>query len=239
MLVTMLVDVAAPIGLYYGLTAFGVSDLIALMAGAVVPALATLIRFARTRRIDMLGVFVTSMLVLSLIVSATGGSVRLLLVRDGWLTGVAGLGFLMSLRARRPLAFGFSRRLLERRTAGNRNWDDLWEENARFRRIWQITTVIWGFGLLVDMGVRTLMAYTLPVHLVPALNGAQYGVFMVLMLVIVNVYHARAGLWEILSPPEDERSGRDEHSGRDERSGHDGVTGSDRGTGSDDKRTAR
>ncbi|MGQ5640003.1 MULTISPECIES: VC0807 family protein [unclassified Streptomyces] len=198
-LLTVVVDFGVPIGLYYGLTAAGVGDVIALTAGAVVPAAATLLRFARTRRVDVLGVFVTVMLVLSIIVSVVGGGPRLLLLRDGWLTGVAGAGFLVSLRGRRPLAFGFSRRLLERRASGGRDWDELWDEDRRFRRIWRVTTVMWGIGLLVDSGVRTLMAYTLPVHTVPALNGAQYGVFTLLMLVIVNIYHARAGLWLILS----------------------------------------
>ncbi|MGW2749042.1 VC0807 family protein [Streptomyces sp. NPDC001450] len=204
LLLTVLVDLGVPIGLYYGLTAAGVSDLIALTAGAVVPAAATLVRFVRTRRMDVLGVFVTTMLVLSIVVSVVGGSPRLLLVRDGWLTAVAGLGFLVSLRGRRPLAFGFSRRLLERRAVGGRDWDELWAEVPRFRRIWRVTTVIWGIGLLVDSGIRTLMAYTLPVHVVPALNGAQYGVFTLLMLVIVNIYHARAGLWPILMPEVDD-----------------------------------
>jgi len=200
LLLTVLVDFGVPIGLYYGLTAAGVDDVIALTAGAVVPAMATLVRFVRTRRLDVLGVFVTVMLVLSIVVSVIGGSPRLLLVRDGWLTGVAGLGFLVSLRGRRPMAFVFSRRLLERQSMGGRDWDELWDEVPRFRRIWQVTTVIWGIGLLVDSGIRTLMAYTLPVHLVPALNGVQYGVFTLLMLVIVNIYHARAGLWPILMP---------------------------------------
>ncbi|MBN0049020.1 hypothetical protein JS756_34050 [Streptomyces actuosus] len=200
LLLTVLLDFGAPIGLYYGLTAAGVGDVIALTAGAVVPAASTLVRFARTRQVDVLGVFVTVMLVLSIVVSVVSGSPRLLLVRDGWLTGAAGLGFLVSLRGRRPLAFGFSRRLLERRAAGGRDWDELWDEVPRFRRIWRVTTVMWGVGLIVDSGIRTLMAYTLPVHMVPALNGVQYGVFTLLMLVIVNVYHARAGLWPILAP---------------------------------------
>ncbi|MEV6319231.1 VC0807 family protein [Streptomyces sp. NPDC051776] len=209
LLLTVVVDLGVPIGLYYGLTAMGVSDVLALTAGAVVPAVATLVRFSRTRRLDVLGVFVTAMLVLSIIVSVVGGSPRMLLVRDGWLTGVAGLGFLVSLRGRRPLAFGFSRRLLERRTTDGRDWDELWEQVPRFRRIWRVTTVIWGIGLLVDSGIRTLMAYALPVHVVPALNGAQYGAFTLLMLVIVNIYHARAGLWLILMPDLDGRmSGR-------------------------------
>jgi hypothetical protein len=207
-LLTVLIDFGIPIGLYYGLTAAGVSDVIALTAGAVVPAVATLVRFARTRRLDVLGVFVTTMMVLSIVVTVVGGSARLLLVRDGWLTAVAGLGFLVSLRGRRPLAFGFSRKLLE----------ELWEEVPRFRRIWQVTTVIWGIGLLVDSGIRTLMAYTLPVHVVPALNGAQYGVFTLLMLVIVNIYHSRAGLWPILMPELNDATsgdGEDAGSGRD------------------------
>ncbi|WP_051834153.1 VC0807 family protein [Streptomyces sp. NRRL S-646] len=217
-LLTVLIDFGIPIGLYYGLTAAGVSDVIALTAGAVVPAVATLVRFARTRRLDVLGVFVTTMMVLSIVVTVVGGSARLLLVRDGWLTAVAGLGFLVSLRGRRPLAFGFSRKLLERRAAGGRDWDELWEEVPRFRRIWQVTTVIWGIGLLVDSGIRTLMAYTLPVHVVPALNGAQYGVFTLLMLVIVNIYHSRAGLWPILMPELNDATsgdGEDAGSGRD------------------------
>ncbi|MFF4591377.1 VC0807 family protein [Streptomyces sp. NPDC001388] len=219
LLLTVLVDLGVPIGLYYGLTAAGVSDVLALTAGAVVPGAATLVRFARTRRVDVLGVFVTTMLVLSIVVSLAGGSARLLLVRDGWLTAVAGLGFLVSLRGRRPLAFGFSRRLLERRASGGRDWDELWDEEPDFRRIWRVTTVIWGVGLLVDSGIRTLMAYTLPVHVVPALNGAQYGVFTLLMLVIVNVYHARAGLWPILSPQPGTPTagGQDTGSGRKDR----------------------
>ncbi|MGW1056217.1 VC0807 family protein [Streptomyces sp. NPDC002521] len=220
LLLTVLVDLGIPIGLYYGLTAAGVSDLIALTAGAVVPGVATLVGYARTRRIDALGVFMTTMLVLSIVVSVVGGSARLLLVRDGWLTAVAGVGFLVSLRGRRPLAFGFSRRLLERRTTDGRNWDELWEEVPGFRRIWRVTTVIWGIGLLVDSGIRTLMAYTLPVHLVPALNGAQYGVFTLLMLVIVNIYHARAGLWPILMPDLDDPMADDSYGSR-ARSGRD------------------
>ncbi|KPI22403.1 hypothetical protein OK074_7191 [Actinobacteria bacterium OK074] len=215
-LLTVLIDFGVPIGLYYGLTAAGVDDVLALTAGAVVPAVAVLWRFARTRRLDVLGVFVTTMLVLSIVVSVVGGSARLLLVRDGWLTGVAGFGFLVSLRGRRPLAFGFSRKLLERRAAGGRDWDELWDEVPQFRRIWRVTTVIWGIGLLVDSGIRTLMAYTLPVHVVPALNGAQYGVFTLLMLVIVNVYHARAGLWPILTPALNDPRGE---------GGYDGGTG--------------
>ncbi|MFG2197159.1 VC0807 family protein [Streptomyces sp. NPDC048639] len=221
LLLTLVVDLGIPIGLYYGLTAAGVSDVLALTAGAVVPAVATLVRFAKTRRLDVLGVFVTTMLVLSIIVSVTGGSARMLLVRDGWLTGVAGLGFLVSLRGRRPLAFGFSRRLLERRTTDSRTWDELWDQVPHFRRIWRVTTVIWGIGLLVDSGIRTLMAYALPVHVVPALNGAQYGVFTLVMLVIVNIYHARAGLWQILMPePNDRMPGRYD-AGPGSRSGRD------------------
>jgi hypothetical protein len=42
------------------------------------------------------------------------------------------------------------------------------------------------------------MAYTLPVDLVPALSTALYLATSAVLLVVVNVYYARAGLWPML-----------------------------------------
>ncbi|MFC7184390.1 hypothetical protein ACFQMG_33045, partial [Kitasatospora paranensis] len=41
----------------------------------------------------------------SVAAALVGASPRFLLAKDGWLTGVAGLWFLISIRARRPLLF--------------------------------------------------------------------------------------------------------------------------------------
>jgi len=199
MLVMLVTDLAGPIALFYGLRAAGASNVVALTVGTVPPLLSAVVTFIRQRRVDALGVFVAAIFVLSIVASLVTDSPRFLLLKDGWLTGAAGGAFLASLWGRRPLAFTFSRPLLERRfSSGNQTWDDLWDHVPRFRRIWQVSTVFWGVGLILDAGLRVVIAYALPVDLVPLWNGIQYGVFTLLLLVITNIYHARAGLWDIL-----------------------------------------
>jgi hypothetical protein len=61
-----------------------------------------------------------------------------------------------------------------------------------------MSTVLWAAGLLADAAVRVVMAYTLPVALVPGLSGALWPVTFVLLQVITNVYYLRAGLNRML-----------------------------------------
>jgi hypothetical protein len=79
-----------------------------------------------------------------------------------------------------------------------RSWDGLWELHPRFRRMWQVTTLIWGAAFLLDAAVRVVMAYALPVNDVPALAGALWLVTFLLLQIITNVYLSRSGLWPIL-----------------------------------------
>jgi hypothetical protein len=210
----MAFDVAAPVALYYGLRAAGAGVWLALAGGAVAPALSFLVSMITRRRADMLGVSVMALLLVSAGVSLVTGSPRVLLARDGWLTAAWGVWFFLSLRARRPVTFVFSRPLLEGRrvfdAAARRwvapaaeSWDALWEQVPRFRRIWRVTTVIWGGALLADAVLRLVMAWTLPVGVVPGLGGALWPVTFVVLQVITNVYFARSGFWLILrgQPP--------------------------------------
>jgi hypothetical protein len=149
------------------------------------------------------------LLLLSAGVSLLAGSPRVLLARDGLLTATWAIWFFLSLRARRPVTFAFSRPLLEGRRVfdpatrrwvppGSDSWDALWEKVPRFRRIWRVVTVIWGVALLADAVIRILMAWTLPVSVVPGLGGALWPVTFVILQVITNVYFARSGFWLIL-----------------------------------------
>ncbi|HVA91171.1 MAG TPA: VC0807 family protein [Chloroflexota bacterium] len=208
-LFTLGLNLAAPIALYYGLRAVGVGIYPALIVGAVPPALSTLVQIIRRDRLDGLGQYMMTMMLLSASVSLLTGSPRFLLAKDGWLTGVSGLWMLFSVRSRRPVTFLFARPLLEGRkvldaAARRRNgppgesWDSLWERAPRFRRIWRVSTVIWGVAMLVDAAIRVVMAYTLPVDLVPGLGGALWPVTFVVLQVITNLYFWRAGFWLLL-----------------------------------------
>lgn len=198
-LLELLLYVGAPIALYYGLRSGGVGDLVALGVGAAVPGVGAGVKIVRDRKVDKLAVVVMTTMLASMGVSFITGSTRFLLAKDGLITGAWGLMFLVSVRTRRPAAFLFTRPLLEGRsafTAGS--WDVLWEGAPRFRRIWRVSTLMWGLGLIGDAGVRVAMAYTLPVAVVPALGGAVYPATFVVLQVITNVYYHRSGLWTLL-----------------------------------------
>jgi len=115
----------------------------------------------------------------------------------------------LSLLASRPATFTVSRALLEGRRVFDpatrtwvrpvsQSWDDLWQRLPRFRRIWRICTVIWGTAILADAVIRVVMAYTLPIGLVPGLGGALWPVIFIVLQVATNVLFARSGFWRIL-----------------------------------------
>jgi hypothetical protein len=194
-------DLVAPIATYYALHAFGVHDYLALLLSAVIPGVNTLVQFARQRRIDSFGLFVMSMIVLSTAASLLTGSTRFLLAKDGWFTAVTGVWFFVSMFAGRPLSYVCARPLLEGRV-GPKDvlWETLWERLPRFRRAWRVINVIWGVATLADAVVRVVMAYTLPVDLVPALGGAQYLVLFLVLQVVTTVVNLRVGMYDARSP---------------------------------------
>lgn len=200
-------DIAAPIAVYYVLHGAGVSNLVALGAGAVFPALGALWQLAVRRRVDAIAVVVLATIAGSLLISLVAHSPRFLLARDGLITGIWGIWFLATLAARRPAAYLFARPLLEgRRVFAVTSWDELWAAEPRFRRIWRISTVMWAAGLLADAVIRVVMACTLPVDVVPGLGGALWPVTFIVLQLITNVYYQLAGLNRMLgarwlSPP--------------------------------------
>jgi hypothetical protein len=192
-------DIGAPIAVYYVLHGLGVGNLVALGAGAVLPALSAGYTLAVKRRADGVALFVLTTIVASILVSVIARDPRFLLARDGLITGLWGLWFLASVRARRPAAFTFARPLLEgRKSFTVRDWDALWQAEPAFRRIWRVSTVMWGTGLLADAVARVIMSYTLPVAVVPGLGGALWPVTFVVLQVVTNIYYHFAGLNRLL-----------------------------------------
>ena len=192
-------DVAAPIVVYYVLRGEGASYQLALLAGAVLLAVGSLVTLISQRRVDPVATLMVVSMLSALVGSLIAGSPRFLLARDGLMTGVWGVWFLVSARGRRPAALLFARPLMENmRLLAGRSWDVLWATEPQFRRIWRASTVMWGLGLLLDAAIRVAISYTLPVNEVPALGGALYPVTFVALQVITNVYYMRAGLYRIL-----------------------------------------
>ena len=191
--------IGLPTALFYALRAEGVSNLVALAAGAALPALGALLTLLVRRRVDGISVFMAATMGLAVLTSVLTGSPRFLLAKDGLLTGAWGIWFLVSARGQRPAALVFGRPLMEpMRLFAVRSWDLLWDTEPKFRRIWRVASVIWGMGLVIDATARVVISYTLPVDAVPAIGSLLYPVTFVVLQVAGNVYFHRAGLYRLL-----------------------------------------
>lgn len=192
----LLWDMAAPIAMFYVLTGAGLSSFAALLLSAVLPGLSTVYQVVKVRHLDSLAVFMVSVTVISAVASLFTGSPRFLLAKDGWITGLCGLWLLATTWANPPVVMMFARPLLEGRIGPNgESWSLMWQRLPRFRRLWRMASIVWGLATVLDGIARFIIAYTLPVKAVPALNGVQYIVLFVLLQIVTNIYYFRAGLY--------------------------------------------
>ncbi len=153
----MAVEFGLPVAVYYGLRAGNLDIFLALLIGAVVSAVIAAVPVIRHRRLDGMATYVRAIMVGGVGVSLLAGSTQFLLARGALLTGITGLWFIASLWARRPLAYLFSQPLLEGRFRWPRDWDELGDRSPRFRRMWRVSSLLWGIGTLVDAALRVVM----------------------------------------------------------------------------------
>jgi hypothetical protein len=184
------VNLGAPLAVFYGLRAAGIDQWSALTLSLVPPGLRAVWMLFTRRRIDALAAFTLSILVISVALSFTTGSPRLLLARDGWLTAAVGLWVLLTL-LRTPLYFqavrSFTTGALRERA------ESAWRTAPRFRRVMRVATAIWGLGLVLDAGLRVVLAYTLPIDDVPLVSALQYIVVFAALEGSSQLYVRRAG----------------------------------------------
>lgn len=168
-LVVLLLDVIAPLALFYGLRACGVNQWAALILSGLLPTAVLVHRLVRERRVETLSLVTLSILVCGTVVGLLTGDPRLLLARESYLTGLLGLWILGTLVTARPFLLQATLPLLPPATA--RSWNERWQSDALFRRVVRTMTLAWGGAFLVDAAARVVMAYTLPVDVVPVAGG--------------------------------------------------------------------
>jgi intracellular septation protein A len=182
MLPTLVFDVAMPILAFNALTSYGVSTLWALVAGGLFPAINNLRVWAKSRRLEPLGIIVMIFLVIGTAASLISGSVFFALIKESFLTATFGLICLGSLLAERPLMFYIIRQFV----AGNDPvrvewWNSLWQY-PDFRAAQRLVTAVWGIAYLVEALLRVGFALLLPPAQVVAISPVMaFGVMIVLI----------------------------------------------------------
>ncbi|WP_424187272.1 VC0807 family protein [Actinokineospora sp. G85] len=122
-------DIIAPLGLFYGLRAAGMSIWVALLAGSVPPAAHYVWQFARNRKVDGLGLFMISAIAVGTIASFITGDPRLLMAKDAWITLIAGAWICGTLFTARPFLYRLMQPFMPNKHRVR--LDELWRDSPR------------------------------------------------------------------------------------------------------------
>jgi intracellular septation protein A len=149
-------DVVGPLIAYALLRKAGLSAVMALILSGVLPAIGVTTSAVRRRRLDIIGAVVIAGVVVGAVLGLVSHNARLVLLEGSVPTAVFGLACLISLRAPKPLLFGFSHEFVGPDSARGREMTRLWQFPG-YQRAYRVVTAVWGIGYIVEAGVRVLI----------------------------------------------------------------------------------
>lgn len=182
----LLIDVIAPLVVFYGLREMGVSQFLALLAGALIPLAGLVHGLVTEGRVSGVRLFVLGTMTLTVAMSLITGSPRVLLIRNAWGMAALGVWMLLTLFARRPFLYEAARVVFteDRQRVWARNWD----RYPPLRRLLWTLSACWGVACLADACLRVVMATTLPIDLVPILDDVLLVVTLATILLVQRAY---------------------------------------------------
>jgi intracellular septation protein A len=184
LLQTLGVEIAVPLGVYYGLHSLGVSDFTALALSGVIPLARTLFQFAKHRTLNGLALVVLVTNVVGMLLTFVSGDARMMIAKDSIGGGITGVVILISAFTAQPIMTKALRPFL---THGKADHEAAWERlstNQRFATVLRRSSFIWGVGFMVESAARVIGAFTLPIATMVWLSTVIFvGSFALIMLV--------------------------------------------------------
>jgi hypothetical protein len=146
-------------------------DAHALIACSAPPIAWSMVEFIRRRRVDALSLIVLTGIALSLLAFIGGGDVRFLQLRERLVTGLIGLIFLGSAATGWPLMYHLARAKYMRRSASEALALEALRDNVHFRRTMLVMTLVWGFGLVAEAAVASVLVFALSIRQFMLITG--------------------------------------------------------------------
>jgi hypothetical protein len=169
-----------PLAVYYLVRHHVSGDAVALAIAGIPAAGWVAIQWVRTRAIDPIGAMFLFGFLAGLGASyALGGSAFVLKVRDSAFTALLGIACLVSLRLGERPAMFYAGRALSAGDSPRRQkvYDDLWTLPPA-RAVFEIITALWGVVLVLESGLRVILALVLPTGAFLAASPALAGVLL-------------------------------------------------------------
>ncbi|MFJ5777133.1 VC0807 family protein [Streptomyces sp. NPDC093094] len=194
-IITIALNVVAPIITYNLLRDHGWSEFAALLVSGVWPVLDSVVHVAWRRRLDEFALVTLVFLVITAVVSLVGAhSARALLIKDSGVTGLFGLLCLATLLAPRPLMFYFGRKFATDGTPESTAWwNGLWQY-PDFRRTMITMTAVWGVAYCLEAVVRVALVLVLSTDTMVVLSPVLIYVVLGALATWTAMYGKRARL---------------------------------------------
>jgi hypothetical protein len=167
-----LVNFVGPFAIYT-LAKPDLGDAHALMASSVPPITWSIVEFIRQRRVDALSLIVLTGIALSLLAFIGGGGVRFLQLRERLVTALIGMIFLGSAAMGWPLMYHLARATYMRRSASEARTIEALRDNVHFRHTMQVMTLVWGFGLVGEAAVASVLLFALSIRQFMLVSGVM------------------------------------------------------------------
>jgi hypothetical protein len=189
----LLIDIGGTTAVYYALLPhFGKSSPLPLIISSLVPIVSVALNAVRHRKIDVIAIIVLLGLLGGISGFFFGGGQKLLLVRESFFTGLAGLALFASPMFRNPIGYYVvSHFMTTHQPHESGLFERLWESPA-FRRTIHFITYFWGLLLLTEFGLRVFMALALPVVFVLTIGPLVLNAMMLAGGAISAVSFSRA-----------------------------------------------
>ncbi len=176
-----------------------IGELHAIMASSLPPMLWSIGGFLRNRRVDALSIMVLGGIGLSLIAYAFGGSPKLLLLRETFITASIGILFLGSILINKPLIYHFGKALAARQSAEDHAKFVAMKDGVIFQKTMRLMTLVWGLGLVGEALLRVALIINLPTatYLIvgPIVGYAAFGALMLWNFLYVRATMRKHPVW--------------------------------------------
>jgi intracellular septation protein A len=150
-----------PLIAYALLRKAGLPAVTALILSGVLPAIGVTTNAIQRRQLDIIGAVVLAGIVVGAVLGLVSHNARLVLLEGSVPTAVFGLACLVSLRAPKPLLFGFAHEFVGPDSARGREMTRLWQF-AAYQHAYRVVTAVWGIGYLVEATLKQVkcLAYS-------------------------------------------------------------------------------
>jgi hypothetical protein len=197
---SIVMNAVVPFVVYQVLKSYHASDLVALSAAGLLPAISTSIGIIRQRHVDLIGALALIGIGVNIVAVLIGGDPRILLIRESFLTGALGVACFVSLLFPRPLMFYFGRYFATGNNPAKREqYNGLWHYPS-FRSVNRIITIVWGVAYVGEFISRAIMAYTLPIPVVLAVSPFLLGGITIVTVAWTIAYVRRSAQREADAP---------------------------------------